>query len=148
MSEANSAWQQLESRLAGELGTLHDGEFVVIEEPKPPTEEPRGLLRRRPKPPPTRYVQALRVKDHLHGECVGATLFGGDWEIAPGEHEQLRALGWLAPGDPDETGTQPSYPNYWHTLPRERAAELAALAVGALRVLGADPGSLTWRRET
>lgn len=143
----DETWADVEGRLATELSGLADGEFVILGEPQPPAEKPRGLLRRAPAPPPHRYVQVARHGDWLYAECVGATSFGGHWEVSPEQHEQIRALGWLAPGDPDETGTQPSYPNYWRTLPGDRATEAAALGAGALQVLGVAPGALDWHRE-
>jgi hypothetical protein len=145
--EAQDPWAEAEARLAGELSTMTGDEYVVLGEPAPPAGEPQGLLRRRPAPPPHRFVQFLRDDEVLYGECVGATLFGGEWELDAAGHERVRALGWLAPGDPDPTGTQPAIAHYWCTVPRERAADLAARGVGALRVLGVDPGALDWEHE-
>lgn len=142
-----ASWPDVERRLAEELATLADQEFVVVGEPEPPTEPRRGLLRRRPAPPPTRYVQFGRYGDDLHGECVGATLFGGDWEVTPEQHDRIRELGWLAPGDRDPDGTQPAYPNYWRTLTPGDSADLARMGAGALAVLGVDPLALQWRRD-
>lgn len=128
--------------LAARLRALAPGEFLTVGEP---VGAPVRRLLRRSRPPASRYVQFLRDPHHLYGECVGATAFGGDWEIDEAEHQRIRALGWLAPGDPDPAGTRPAYPHYWVTLDADRADELAAMGVGALEVLGVDPATLEWR---
>ena len=142
-----ASWDAVRRRLEQELADLTDAAFVVVGEPVAPAGPPRGLLRRRPRPAPTRYVQVRRDGDHWYAECVGATSFGGDWEIDPPTHDRLRGLGWLAPGDPDPAGVQPSYPHYWRVLPRSEAAEVARSCADALAVLGAEAGSLEWRRD-
>ncbi|NYD40534.1 TY-Chap domain-containing protein [Nocardioides panaciterrulae] len=152
--------EQVEKHLARTLADLGVNEFVIVGEPQPPAPPRTGLLRRRPAPPPSRYVQFRRDDETAwYGECVGATRFGGDWEVPEEVHDRLRSLGWLAPGDPDPTGTQPSYPHYWqcvttdpdrpsgHEPGTDPATELARLGAAALDLLGVDPWSLTWRRE-
>lgn len=136
----------LEERLAAEIGRLGDGESIVVGEPPAEAGPPRGLLRRRAAPPPVRYVQFLVQDGALFAECVGSRdHFGGDWPVTDEQHRALRALGWLAPGDEDPTGTQPGYPNYWWTDPSGADVSSAAgLGAGALAVLGADPASLTY----
>ena len=138
-------FDELRRELVLRLASLEEGSFLILGEPVPAPQPRAGLLGRRPKPPPTRYVQFLRDPRHLYGECVGSTLIGGDWEVGEAGHERLRSLGWLAPGDPDPTGTQPAYPNYWVTVADGQAADLAAMATGALSLLGADPAVLEWR---
>lgn len=142
------AWHQVRARLRHQLADLSDGEFLVLSEPQAEPGPKRGLLRRRPEPPPTRYVQ-FRNDDGqwLYGECVGATRFGGDWEITEQEHARLRSLGWLAPGDEDPSGTQPPYPNYWTCRPQAESVETADMGVDALMTLDADPAVLEWRRD-
>ena len=125
-----ASWHDVVRRLETELLTLGDEEFVVLGEPEPATAPARGLLRRRPRPAPTRYVQVRRSGGHWYAECVGATSFGGDWEVDPATDVRLRALGWLVPGDDDPSGVQPSYPNYWRVLPREDARDAVVLPYG------------------
>src|SRR5690606_18945269 len=122
-----TTWDDVRLRLHRDLATLDDREFVVVGEPSALPGPRRGLLRRRDRPAPTRYVQALRDGNHLLTECVGATLFGGDWEVDATTHERLGELGWLVPGDPDPSAWQPSYPNYWRVVERAEAARLAAM---------------------
>lgn len=141
------SWADVRRRLEVEVGELGDDEFVVLGEPQPEPGPRTGLLRRRTQPPPTRYVQFRGDGEVLHAECVGATLFGGDWEVDEAQHARLRTRGWRAPGEEDPEGVAPSYPNYWAVLPREQAADLAGMGVDALTELGADPAALEWRRE-
>jgi hypothetical protein len=137
-------WDSVRTDLVRELSRLQDREFVVLGDPLTRT-GPTGLLRRR-KPLPGRYVQFLRMGDTLSGECVGATSFGGDWDISPDQDARIRSLGWYAPGEmPD---TEPGYPNYRHDVPRDQADRLADMGVQALTVLGVQPGgSLELRRD-
>ena len=140
-------WDVVRRRLEVELVDLAEEEFLVVGEPTPEPGPPRGLLRRRTPPPATRYVQVRRDGEHLYAECVGATSFGGDWEVQPAAHERLRGIGWLVPGEEDPSGVQPSYPSYWRLLPRAEAARAARMCADALAVLGADPATLEWRRD-
>jgi hypothetical protein len=137
-------WDEILARLAATLAGLDDGGYVVVGEPEGEPAPARGLLRRRPPPPPRRYVQAARRGTWLYAECVGSTAFGGDWEVTSEQDAAIRAAGWLTPDQDDETGTRPSYPNYWRTLPATHAPEVAALLVEGLRVLEVDPEGLAW----
>ena len=141
-----ASWDDVRVRLERELATLADREFVVLGEPEAPRGPARGLLRRRPAPAPTRYAQVRRDGDQWYAECVGATSFGGDWDVDEGTHQRLGDLGWLVPGADDASGVQPSYPNYWKVLPRAEAGRAATLCSDALALLGADPSTLEWRR--
>ena len=89
-----------------------------------------------------------RDGDHWYAECVGATTFGGDWEVDDASHGRLRDLGWLVPGEDDPSGVQPSYPSYWKVLPRAEAGRAATMCSDALALLGADPSGLEWRRDS
>lgn len=142
----DTAWDETRDRLTSELGTLEDGEFVVLGEPVT-YGEPGGLFRRKPKPIPGRYVQFLRMKDLISGECVGATAFGGDLEMTPEQQDRIRELGWHAPGEmPD---TDPGYPNFRCDLPLDQAPRLAEMGVAALDVLGLGPEDpLELRRDS
>lgn len=84
------------------------------------------------------YVQFRCAEGWVYAECIGSTAFGGQWPITGEQHEAIRSLGWLAPGDEDPTQTQPPFPNYWRTVPAARVLELVDLGVGALRILGVD----------
>lgn len=142
-----TSWEDVRGRLERELLALDDEQFVVLGEPEPPRAPARGLLSRRPAPGSTRYAQLRRDADHWYAECVGATSFGGDWDVDEVTHGQLRDLGWLVPGEDDPSGVQPSYPNYWKVLPRAEAGRAATMCADALAFLGADPTRLEWRRD-
>ena len=142
------SWDDVRTGLERELLTLDGDEFVVVAEPEPPRPPARGLFRRQQAPEPTRYVQLRRDGDHWYAECVGAATFGGDWDINEVTHERLRDLGWLVPGEDDPSGVQPSYPNYWKVLPRAEAGRAATICSDALAILGADPSTLEWRRDS
>lgn len=143
-----SAWEDVRRRLAAQLRELADEEFVVLGDPAPTREPGRGLLRRRPAPAATRFAQVRRSGDHLYAECVGATSFGGDWEMDDSSRSQLSGLGWLVPGEEDPSGVQPSYPNHWCVRPSQEADVVAAMCADALEILGSDPTSLEWRRDS
>jgi hypothetical protein len=140
-----TSWEDVRTRLERELLALADEEFVVLGEPEPPRAPARGLLRGRPAPAPTRYVQALRSGESWYAECVGATSFGGDWDVDDATHRRMRDAGWLVPGEEHPSGVQPSYPNYWQVIPSAEAARAAGACADALSVLGADPSALEWR---
>ena len=144
---AAAGWDAVRRRLEREVDDLAEDEFLVVGEPAAPAGPPRGLLRRRPKPPATRYVQVRRDGDHLYAECIGAESYGGDWDVEPNTHQRIRGLGWLVPGEEDASGVQPSYRNYWRVLPRTDAALLTRACADALALLGADPASLEWTRD-
>ncbi len=132
-------WDEVETELTTALAALEPEEFLVVGEPAPAPGPARGLLRRRSAPPPHRYVQFRATGEWVYAECVGSTVFGGDWPSTAEQHDALRDLGWLAPGDEDPTETRPGYPNYWRTLPRAERAELALLGARSLSVLGVEP---------
>ena len=142
---ADSTWKDVEARLDVTIAGLVDGGHVVVGEPAG-TAAPRGLLRRRQAPPPRPYAQAALRGSWLYAECIGATAFGGDWEVTPEQDAAIRGAGWLTPDQDDETGTRPSYPNYWRTLPVERRSEVVTMMVAALQALGVEPAALEWDR--
>lgn len=141
------SWDDVRQRLETELLDLADEEFLVLGEPEPPRPPAHGLLRRRPEPEPVRYVQLRRDGDHWYAECVGATTFGGDWNVDEATHDRLRDLGWLVPGEDDPSEVQPSYPHYWKVLQRQESPRVTTMCAGALELLGADPARLEWRRD-
>lgn len=134
-----TTWDEVETELASALAALGSEEFLVVGEPAPAPGPARGLLRRRTAPPPHRYVQFRVAGEWVYAECVGSTVFGGDWPSTAEQHDALRDLGWLAPGDEDPSQTQPAYPNYWRTLPTTERARLAVLGARSLEALGVEP---------
>jgi hypothetical protein len=138
------AWEAVQERLRVTLVGLADGGVVIVGEPVPPPGPRQGLFRRRPEPPPRRYVQYRRYEEYLACECVGATLFSGDWPMTPEQDRAIRALGWRLPTDGSNAEPAPNYPNYHRTVGLREAGEAARLGAGALEVLGLDPDELDW----
>ncbi|RZS86939.1 hypothetical protein EV189_2357 [Motilibacter rhizosphaerae] len=140
------SWEALRAHLLDEVARLEELENVVLTEPVtygPPT----GLLRKKPRPLPGRFVQFLRVDPWMSAEVVGATVFGGDWETTPEQDAAIRALGWYAPGEQPDTAA--STTNYRNDLPLAEVPALVANAVAALEVLGLTPqGPWTFLRHT
>ena len=139
-SASAPTWDDVRPELAEALTALPDGGFVVLGEPVPERTRAKGLRGRlggHDAPVPTRFVQARRDGDQLAVECVGASSFGGALEIASGQDADLRALGWLAPGDAAyETMGGPAYRRW---IPVADTAAAAELLIASLEVLGADP---------
>lgn len=140
------AWDAVEERLSTTLADLVDGGILIVGEPTAPPAPRQGLLRRRPKPPPVRYVQYLRTDQYLACECVGATSFGGDLPLTAGQDVAIRGAGWRLPADASDAEPAPSYPNYHRTLPAHEARAAARLGVDALAALGLRPDELHWDR--
>ena len=139
------SWDDVRTRLEREVADLGDDGFVIVTEPAPPAGPPRGLLRRRHQPP-SRYVQVRAAEPGLlYAECVGATLFDGEWEVTDAQHEQLRALGWFVPGEDNPWEAEQTYPNYFRYEETSRGPELARRCVESLEVLGAQPDVLDWQ---
>ena len=140
------SWDDVRTRLEREVADLRDDGFVIVTEPAPPAGPPRGLLRRRHQPP-SRYVQVRAAEGGLlYAECVGATLFDGEWEVTATQHERLRALGWFVPGEDNPWEAEQTYPNYFRYEDGSRGAELSRLCAASLEILGADPDGLLWQR--
>jgi len=140
------AWEAVKERLSATLADLLDGGILIVGEPAAPPKPRHGLFRRRPKPPPVRYVQYLRTAEYLACECVGATSFGGDMPLRSEQDEAIRTLGWRLPSDGSDAEPSPAYPNYHRTVPLDEADEAARLGVGALAALGLRPDELRWER--
>lgn len=85
--------------------------------------------------------------DLLYAECVGATRFGGEWEVTADQHGRLRDLGRFVPGEDNPWDYPVSYPNYFRFDEPAEASRLARLCATSLELLGADPASLEWHRD-
>lgn len=142
----STAWVPVEERLIATLEDLADGGILIVGEPAAPPEPRQGLLRRRPKPPPVRYVQYLRTDMYLACECVGATSFGGDLPLTAEQDEAIRGVGWRLPTDASDAEPAPAYPNYHRTVSADETREAVRLGVGALAALRLRPDELDWER--
>ncbi|MCW2710708.1 MAG: hypothetical protein JWP24_902 [Marmoricola sp.] len=139
-------WAGVSHALSSALGQLPDGECVILGEPPCVPAPRRGLFARAPKVAPARYVQALRLEEVVSGECVGATSFGGTWEMSDATIAQLRGLGWLTPAESHHAyghGT----PNFGLYVDPSDAPGLADLMTASLEILGAHPATLVLQRS-
>lgn len=140
-----ASWDDVRRRLEDAIGALEPDAFVVLSEPTPPAGPPRGLLRRRHQPP-SRYVQVRADGDStLYAECVGATSFGGDWEVTPAQDDLLRASGWYVPGRDNPWEVEQAYPTYFRYAEVSATGDVARACVDALALLGVDPAGLVWQ---
>lgn len=153
---ADPRWDRWRDRLAAELATLSEAEFVVFDHEVPPEQQRwsqprRGLFRS--KPPerlPSGFVAQFAGQGQgvVLGVLAGSTLVGGHIEVGEEEDRRIRELGWRGPGDPGHYA--PYAPDYtvveW---PQTDAEGLARITVEALQIQGADP-DLAWtlRRDS
>jgi hypothetical protein len=150
MEQARSyrSWDALRAACDAAVEPMSEQDFLVVGEPQ--AEAPakagglRGMLSRRPTPPPTRFVQALRVGDRLGAECVGAASFGGPYDFDAATDQRLRALGWLAPGDAgyDDMGG-PAYRLWLPFAERDRFGTLAVASFQAMGLSAAGPWEIS-----
>ena len=137
-------WAGVTRDLTTALEQLAEGEFLIMGE----SSRTRGLRRRlsgrQHQPPPTRYVQVLRVDEIFSAECVGATRLGGTWAMNDATIEQLCRMGWLTPEESRvEFGNVT--PNFDTYVELGHVHGLADLMVASLAVLGARPEDLDLR---
>jgi hypothetical protein len=132
-------WAGVTRDLTTALARLDHDDVVIVGEP---TGQDRSRLHLgHDGGAPTRYVQAMRIRDVLSAECVGARSLGGTLPMSPSMIAGVRSLGWLTP-----TESMVEYgnvtPNFGLYVDCTETSGLAALMVASLRVLGAVPASL------
>lgn len=140
-------WPAVARDLADALEDLQDRDFLVLGEPSPTALAHRSLAGQRHGQVAARYVQVLRVDDVLSAECVGATALGGTWTMDDATITRLTALGWLTPAESEAAYGHVS-PNFELYVELLGAAELTALLVASLDLLGASPGALVLRSSS
>ncbi|MEJ7832805.1 MAG: hypothetical protein WKF79_07820 [Nocardioides sp.] len=126
-------WEDLNRRLTGAILALDLDDALVIGDRQ---ERPRrGLLGRRPDPPPRRFVQITAARTALIGECVGSTSFGGTWDMTPEMEATLLRQGWQKPWSEQ-------YRTFQREAPLVGAPRLALAAVRALQTLECEIADL------
>jgi hypothetical protein len=134
-------WDDTTHELACALAQLVDGEFLILGEPAPAPGRRRKPFTKPARPAPARYVQVLRIEGLLSAECVGATAFGGTWEMDTPTITQLRAMGWKTPAEsPAQYGN--ITPNFDLYVDPQGLSALTDLLVASLQVLGTRPHEL------
>lgn len=151
---SDPAWTTLRDRLSAELATLGESEVVILQNHVPAEEQRFSEPRRRlfgstkPQPLPSGFMVQFvgqgkgQGQELMIGTCEGPTLVGGHIELTEAEDQEIRALGWRGPGDPDHYESYaPAYTVVeW---PRADAQRLAQIAVSALEIEGAR-ADLDW----
>jgi len=136
-------WAQTFERLAARLSTLTGYDTLVLREVVDTPPDQRRSLFRRARPAPFRYVQFRLASGLITGECVGASSWGGSYDIDEQTDRRLRELGWAAPDERPQALRDS--PNYRVDVPPAESPRLARMAVDALDVLGVAPDAeLAW----
>lgn len=132
-------WIRTRDQLVERLRSLADGEALILGEPvQPAPDGPRkGILRRRPRPEPVRFVQFIRIRDDLCCDCVGPHYR----ETSTEEDAALRAEGWH---HPDETDVHSGNYEYWVPFTDDGIATAADLGIRALQTLSTPVDALEW----
>lgn len=137
----DDTWKSWTQRLAGELATLREHEFVNTSGPRVTEESPPGLFGRRRKPRVVSQpvVRFLGVGDHLLCETVVPYPAPDEPAVTDEQRGQLSAVGWLMPGDDGyETMGGPYCRVYLPISEAEAAARLAARTYPILGVASPD----------
>ncbi|WP_323792789.1 TY-Chap domain-containing protein [Nocardioides sp.] len=128
-------WNDLNRRLTSSLIALDLDDSLIIGEKVEPAR--KGIFGQAKAAParPRRYVQATAARDFLVGEVVGATAFGGEWEMSQETIDTLLSKGWEKPWSQD-------YRTFSRQTPLISANRLALQLVRALQLLGCEVADL------
>lgn len=126
-------WDDVNRRLTSAIIALDLDDSLVIGERQ--EQRRTGLFGRTPQRSPRRFVQVTAARDFLIGEVVGATVFGGTWEMPPETIDTLLARGWEKPWSEE-------YRTFSRQVPLVSANRLALQLVRALQLLGCEVADL------
>ena len=127
-------WNDLNRRLTSSIIALDLDDSLVVGDKRPPVK--KGLFGgRAPEPKPRRFVQVTAARDFLIGEVVGATAFGGDWDMSQETIDTLLSKGWEKPWSEE-------YRTFSRQTPLISANRLALQFVRALQLLGCEVADL------
>lgn len=126
-------WNDVNRRLTSALIALDLDDSLIVGD-KQETRK-KGLFGRAPQHRPRRFVQVTAARDFLIGEVVGATAFGGEWEMSAETIDTLLAKGWEKPWSQD-------YRTFSRQTPLVSANRLALQLVRALQLLGCEVADL------
>lgn len=126
-------WDDVNRRLTSAIIALDLDDSLVIGERQ--EQRRKGLFSRAPENGPRRFVQVTAARDFLIGEVVGATAFGGTWEMSQETIDTLLARGWEKPWSEE-------YRTFSRQMPLVAANRLTLHLVRALQLLGCEVADL------
>ena len=126
-------WDDVNRRLTSAIIALDLDDSLVIGEAQ--EQRKKGLFGRPPQPKPRRFVQVTAARDFLIGEVVGATSFGGTWDMSQETIDTLLSRGWEKPWSED-------YRTFSRQTPLVSANRLALQLIRALQLLGCEVADL------
>jgi len=126
-------WDDVNRRLTSAIIALDLDDSLVIGEAQ--EQRKKGLFGRPPQPKPRRFVQVTAARDSLIGEVVGATSFGGTWDMSQETIDTLLSRGWEKPWSED-------YRTFSRQTPLVSANRLALQLIRALQLLGCEVADL------
>lgn len=134
------SWGQWCDRLAGELASLREGEFLNTWGPSVTRERPNGLLARsrRPEVFSAPVVRFLATEGFLLSESVPAFPSRGEPPLTDEQRAALSSAGWLMPGDDGYVAVGGDDLRVF--VPQAEAPRAARLATVTYQILGVgDP---------
>ncbi len=127
-------WDDVNRRLTSSIIALDLDDSIVVGDRVEPVK--KGLFgSRAASPRPRRFVQVTAARDFLIGEVVGATAFGGDWEMSQETIDTLLSRGWEKPWSEE-------FRTFSRQTPLISANRLALQFVRALQLLGCEVADL------
>ncbi|MGA8846868.1 MAG: hypothetical protein WB471_09675 [Nocardioides sp.] len=126
-------WNDLNRRLTSALIALDLDDSLVVGEKQDKAK--KGFFRSSSAPAPRRFVQVTAARDFLIGEVVGATAFGGTWDMSPETVDTLIGKGWEKPWSEE-------FRTFSRQTPLISANRLALQLVRALQLLGCEVADL------
>ncbi len=126
-------WNDLNRRLTSALIALDLDDSLIVGDKQEKAK--KGRFGRSSSTAPRRYVQVTAARDFLIGEVVGATAFGGTWDMPQETIDTLLAKGWEKPWSAE-------YRTFSRQTPLISANRLALQLVRALQLLGCEVADL------
>lgn len=126
-------WDDLNRRLTSALIALDLDDSLIVGDQQGPAK--KGMFGRAPERKPRRFVQVTAARDFLIGEVVGATVFGGTWEMSQETIDTLLKRGWEKPWSEE-------FRTFSRQTPLISANRLALQLVRALQLLGCEVADL------
>ncbi|CAN5270799.1 hypothetical protein BH09ACT12_BH09ACT12_32830 [soil metagenome] len=126
-------WDDVNRRLTSAIIALDLDDSLIIGDKQAPAK--KSFFSRAAEPKPRRFVQVTAARDFLIGEVVGATAFGGTWEMSSETIDTLIAKGWEKPWSEE-------YRTFSRQTPLISANRLALQMVRALQLLECEVADL------